>query len=312
MTDADVDGSHIRTLLLTFFFRHMRKLVEGGFVHIARPPLYKMRTKKQERYIHDEKEMMRVYVQLGVDGTALEGPNKKVEGEDLRRLIDAVLHLEDAMPLVQRKGISMEKYLREYDAKARRLPAYRARRAGKDHFFYSQEALNAWIAQEEKAAGREIQAWSDDFESPPSDAELVLNEFHGVAEAEAAVKTLNELGFQPSELYRAEEVEGKARYRLANGDTVLPVRTLRDILREIRVIGRKGLDDLQRFKGLGEMDAEQLWETTMDPARRTLLKVTIEDAIEAERMFTILMGEEVEPRREFIEKHALEVKFLDI
>jgi DNA gyrase subunit B len=93
---------------------------------------------------------------------------------------------------------------------------------------------------------------------------------------------------------------------------VIPVRTLRDILKAIRTVGRKGLKDVQRFKGLGEMDAEQLWETTMDPARRTLLKVTIEDVIQAERMFTILMGEEVEPRREFIEKHALEVKNLDI
>jgi DNA gyrase subunit B len=312
MTDADVDGSHIRTLLLTFFFRHMRKLVEGGFVYIARPPLYRIRHQKQERYVHNEQEMTRVLVELGGEGTVLEGPGRRIEGAELRTLIDAVLRLEDAMPLVQRRGLSMEKYIREYDAKAHRLPSYRARKGGKDHFFYSQESLDQWLGQEEKAAGRDLRVWSDEFEAPPADAEVVLNEFHGVAEAETAVRDLQGLGFAPSELFRAEEVDGKPRYRLAHGDLVLPVRTLRDLLKEIRVVGRKGLDDQTRFKGLGEMDAEQLWETTMDPAKRTLLKVTIEDAVEAERMFTVLMGEEVEPRREFIEKHALEVKFLDI
>jgi DNA gyrase subunit B len=126
------------------------------------------------------------------------------------------------------------------------------------------------------------------------------------------VRDLLNLGFTMNEYFRAEDVEGKPKYRLVHDADQIPVRTLRDMLKAIRTVGRKGLKDVQRFKGLGEMDADQLWETTMDPAKRTLLKVTIEDAIQAERMFTILMGEEVEPRREFIEKHALEVKFLDI
>ncbi|HYE98377.1 MAG TPA: toprim domain-containing protein, partial [Planctomycetota bacterium] len=314
MTDADVDGSHIRTLLLTFFFRHMRKLVEGGYVYIAQPPLYKVRHKKDERYVHNEKEMMRVFVDFGIDGTTLEGPGKKLAGAELRALIEAILRVEDTMPLVQRKGVPLEKYLQQYDAQAGRLPAYRARLDGRDRWFYAQEALDGWLEEEEKASGREIPVFSDDFEGPPpgSSGHVMLNEFHGVAELEVALRDLLRLGFAPAELFRTEEVDGKARYRLMNGSLALPVRNLREILREIRVIGRQGLDDVQRFKGLGEMDAEQLWETTMDPARRTLLKVTIEDGIEAERMFTILMGEEVEPRREFIEKHALEVKFLDV
>ena len=313
MTDADVDGSHIRTLLLTFFFRHMRKLVEGGFVYIAQPPLYKVRHKKDERYVHNEKEMMKVFVDYGIDGTSLEGPGKTLAGPELRRLIEAVLRLEEALPLVQRKGVSLERYLQQVDAKGGRLPVYRARRENRDHWFYSQEALDQWIAAEEKTAGKELPVHSDDFENAPADVDgIVLNEFHGAPEMEGALRDVLNLGFTASDLFRTEDVEGKARYRLANGDVALPVRTLREILREIRVIGRKGLDDVQRFKGLGEMDAEQLWETTMDPAHRTLLKVKIEDAVEAERMFTVLMGEEVEPRREFIEKHALEVKNLDV
>ena len=313
MTDADVDGSHIRTLLLTFFFRHMRKLVEGGFVHIAQPPLYKVRSKKNERYVHNEKEMMRLFVDMGVDGTALEGPSRKVAGPDLRKLIEAVLRLEEAMPLVQRKGLPLEKYLQQIDVPTGRLPVYRARRGGRDYWFYSQESLNQWVEAEEKAAGKELPVHSDDFESVAEGVDgVILNEFHGVTDIEAALRDILQLGFTAGELFRTEDVEGKTRYRLVNGDLALPVRNLREILKEIRVIGRKGLDDVQRFKGLGEMDAEQLWETTMDPKTRTLLKVTIEDAVEAERMFTILMGEEVEPRREFIEKHALEVKFLDV
>ncbi|HEX7897126.1 MAG TPA: DNA topoisomerase (ATP-hydrolyzing) subunit B [Planctomycetota bacterium] len=313
MTDADVDGSHIRTLLLTFFFRHMRKLVEGGFVHIAQPPLYKVRKKKDEQYVHNEKDMMRLFVDLGIDGTSLDGPSKKVAGADLRKLIEAVLRVEEATPFVQRKGLSLEKYLQQIDATAGRLPVYRAHRGGRDFWFYSQESLDQWIESEEKAAGKELPVHSDDFEGPPPGTDgIVLNEFHGVSEIEGGLRDILQLGFVASDLFRTEDVEGKARYRLVNGELALPVRTLREVLKEIRVIGRKGLDDVQRFKGLGEMDAEQLWETTMDPKTRTLLKVKIEDAVEAERMFTILMGEEVEPRREFIEKHALEVKFLDI
>ncbi len=314
MTDADVDGSHIRTLLLTFFFRHMRKLVEEGYVYIAQPPLYRVTHRKKERYVHDEREMTRVFVDLGVEGTTLETPSRKIAGAELRKLVEAALRIEDALPLVQRRGVAMERYLQQHDAKAGRLPVYRARWQGKERFFYSQEALDAFIEAEEKAAGRELAVHFDDQAGAPSGAEpsILLNEFHGVPELEAALRDLRDLGVQPAEYFRGEETNGASRYRLVHDALEVPVRTLRDLLREIRVIGRKGLDDVQRFKGLGEMDAEQLWETTMNPAKRTLLKVTIEDAIEAERMFTILMGEEVEPRREFIEKHALEVKFLDV
>ncbi len=314
MTDADVDGSHIRTLLLTFFFRHMRRLIEHGHVYIAQPPLYKVTHRKRERYVHDERDMTRVLVDLGIEGTALEGPARRLEGAELGRVVEAVLRLEDAMPLVQRRGVSMEKYLSHYDAAAGRLPVYRVRWQGREHYFYAQEALDRFIEAEERGAGREIETYADDWEGPPEGAPpaILLNEFHGPADVAGAVRDLLDLGFGMAEFFRTEDLEGKARYRLANAAEAIPVRSLREITRGIRQIGRKGLDDVQRFKGLGEMDADQLWDTTMDPARRTFLKVRVEDAIQAERMFTVLMGEEVEPRRDFIERHALEVKFLDI
>jgi DNA gyrase subunit B len=314
MTDADVDGSHIRTLLLTFFFRHMRKLVDGGHVYIAQPPLYKVVSKQGEEYVHNEKAMMRKYVDLGCADAALEGPTRRLAGAGLRAVVEAVMKIEDALSLVQRKGLPMERYLHQLDQATGKLPVYRARRGGKEFFFYSQEALDQWIESEEKAAGHELEVHSDDVEAPPAGVTpaILLNEFHGVTEVAGAVRDLLNLGFTMNEYFRAEDVDGKAKYRLVHEEDQIPVRTLRDLLKAIRTAGRKGLKDVQRFKGLGEMDADQLWETTMDPAKRTLLKVTIEDAIQAERMFTILMGEEVEPRREFIEKHALEVKFLDI
>ncbi|HXX93923.1 MAG TPA: DNA topoisomerase (ATP-hydrolyzing) subunit B [Planctomycetota bacterium] len=313
MTDADVDGSHIRTLLLTFFFRHMRQLVDRGHVYIAQPPLYRVARKKREDYVHNEKDMTRLLVDLGIEGAALEGGAKKLEGATLQGLVNAVLRIEDAIPMVQRRGISMERYLQHFDARTGRLPVYRARWKGKEHPFTSQEALDEWIASEEKLENREIEVYSDEYEGPRPEASpaILLNEFHGTGEIESAVKEILSLGFALGEYFRAESAEGKAKYRLTHEADGFPVHTLRDLLRGIRKFGQKGIE-VTRFKGLGEMDAEQLWETTMDPAKRTLLKVTIEDAIEAERMFTILMGEEVEPRREFIEKHALEVKFLDV
>jgi DNA gyrase subunit B len=313
MTDADVDGSHIRTLLLTFFFRHMRQLVDRGHVYIAQPPLYRVARKKREDYVHNERDMTRLLVELGVDGTVFEGPSRKLQGAEFRKLVEAVVKIEEAIPLVQRRGIAMERYLGQFDAKAGRLPVYRARWQGREGFFYSQEALDAFVEEQEKAAGRELEVFTDEYEGPADGAAagIRLNEFHGVLDIEGAARDLSALGFPLSEFFRADEPEGKAKYRLLSGEDVFPVRTLRDVLKGIRACGRKGIE-VTRFKGLGEMDAEQLWETTMDPAKRTMLKVTIEDAIEAERMFTILMGEEVEPRREFIEKHALEVKFLDV
>ncbi len=317
MCDADVDGSHIRTLLLTFFFRHMRPLIEGGGIFIAQPPLYKIVEGKKKTYVHDDHEMTRMLLASGIEGTRLEtlGSDKSVSGPEFRAMVEHLLAVEDAIAAVQRRGVAMDKFLAAWDAKSGRLPVYRARLEGREHFFYSQERFDAWIAGEEQRLGKEILLQWDDLDLPGGPDQVVAPaaEFHDLAPLEAALKGLQAAGLALPEYFRAPDVDGRPKFRLAtaSGEPV-PAHSLRDVLAGIKKIGQQRNPQITRFKGLGEMDAEELWDTTMDPSTRTLLKVNLEDALKAERMFSILMGEEVEPRREFIEKHALEVKNLDV
>ncbi len=315
MCDADVDGSHIRTLLLTFFFRHMPKLIETGYIYIAQPPLYKVTRGKRSEYVHDERHMNRILVELGCDGAALElADGRKFEGERLKTLVEHASAVENAIAEVQRRGVSMEKYLAARDSSSGRLPVYRVKLDGQERFFYTQEALAKWIADEEKSRKVEVRLNFSDLEEAPKPGAIdaAASEFHAMSGVEQAVRGLEALGVPASEFFHAPDADGKAKFRLVAGTASHPAHSLREALRALRAAGGEGLDDKQRYKGLGEMNPEQLWETTMDPARRTLVKVTMEDALKADRIFTILMGEEVEPRREFIEKHALEVKYLDI
>ncbi|MBI4565879.1 MAG: DNA gyrase subunit B, partial [Planctomycetes bacterium] len=316
MCDADVDGSHIRTLLLTFFFRHMRPLLDRGYVYIAQPPLYKVKDGKREEYIHDDADMTAMLLKIGVPGTKLEIPSegRGLEGADLESLVRCIQAIEESIPEVQRRGVSMERFLATYDAKAGRLPAYRVRTDGQDQFFYAQEALDHWIREEENRRGALVVLSWDELEQAPTPGHVLIpaSEFHDLSNLERALKGLKDAGFSIAEYFRASDAEGKAKFRLRSNGEVHPTPSIRDILQGLKKIGQKKGPDIQRFKGLGEMNAEELWETTMNPVTRTLLQVTLEDALKAERMFTILMGEEVEPRKEFIERHALEVKYLDI
>ena len=225
-----------------------------------------------------------------------------------------LVRIEDTIMLVQRKGVSMEKYLELYDRDSGQLPIYRARWEGSEQYFYTQEALDAFIGEEEKKASRELEVRTDGFSDPKEDLKpaIRLDEFHDAVEVAGAIKTLERLGFSARDFFHPIEVDGKPKHQLMHGEKSFPVGTLREVLKAIRTVGRQGLKEVKRFKGLGEMNAEELWDTTMDPDQRTLLQVSIEDGLQADRMFTVLMGEEVEPRREFIEKHALEVKFLDV
>jgi DNA gyrase subunit B len=314
MCDADVDGSHIRTLLLTFFFRHMRPLLEQGFIYIAQPPLYKITDKKNVTYIHDDAEMNRILLNLGVEGTKLETGGRAYEGAELRAVVDHLLAIEDAIPSVQRRGVAMEKFIATYDAQSGKLPVYRVKIDGREHYFYGQETLDRWIKEEEGRSQREvILAW-DDLERPAAPQEQIAwaSEFHDLGKLEAALKGLKQMGLSPADFFRSADVDGKSRFRVTSDGEPISAHSLREALGAFKKVGQRKGPEVSRFKGLGEMDASELWETTMNPATRTLKKVTLEDALKAERIFTILMGEEVEPRREFIEKHALEVKYLDV
>ena len=314
MTDADVDGSHIRTLLLTFFFRHMLPLIEDKRVFVAQPPLYKVKRKKKEMYVHSEKEMRGALVEMGLEGTGLEvlGRGETMPPERMRALVEVLQRLEDHAAAVQRKGTPFDAFLMLKNG-AGQLPVYRVRHDATEKFIYSSDEFNAFIRDQAKA-GHEFVIRHDELPEGENGGgeRLEVSEFHESRVIEATVRDLEAMGFRSADYVRVRDADAKPLYRLKWENASADCFDLKDVLGQIGKIGQKGLDMMQRFKGLGEMNAEQLWETTMDPAKRTLVRVSVEDGVKADRIFTILMGDEVEPRRDFIEKHALEVKNLDI
>jgi len=301
MTDADVDGSHIRTLLLTFFFRQMPKLIEEGYIYIAQPPLFRVRRKKREEYIHSEKEMRKALLEMGLDGTALTilGGRKprRLEGAALRQLTEILSRLEDLQMLTRRKGIALEDYLGMRKGPKKRLPLYSLEVKGERYFFSDEKELSRFLRRVEQK----------EEETLPANGVV---EFHERDEIAKTIQRLEKAGVS-LDAYFQNEKQRKPHFLLKYDGEDSPVASGSELLPAIRKIGQKGLD-IQRYKGLGEMNPQQLWETTMNPETRTLLRVRLEDAVKADQMFTVLMGSGVEPRRQFIEKHALEVRYLDI
>jgi DNA gyrase subunit B len=260
MTDADVDGSHIRTLLLTFFFRQMPQLIRDGRIYVAQPPLYKVTRKRQVSYLRDEAAMRKLLVDLGTQSAELVVQNRRRhKGETLRRIVSLLESVGDQANLTSRRGLPLAHVVARWDELKNRPEV---RRLGE---LFSQLA-------EFDIAWRE---W-----------------FMRVEESVSGEKL-------------------RTRYAIETPAGVAAVAGAGEIAPAIFEIARQGME-VGRFKGLGEMNAEELWMTTMDPARRTLLRVTLESASKAEAMFSTLMGENVERRREFIEEHALDVKNLDI
>jgi len=326
MTDADVDGSHIRTLLLTFFFRQMPVLVEKGFIYIAQPPLYKIKKGKKEEYVLSDKEMNDSMMRLGSSGASLQrlAKNGEVTGDEvtgprLRELLELLVKFEDFAAVLRKRGVDFDKYLAQWDHDYGTLPSYLVQIDGKSHWFHDDTALAKFTEAETKRRGGEFNLITEeDYWSGRKSEGALLLEVHMASKIAEVVKRLEVRGFKPIEWFEppADEMAGaRPRFRLvvenkANVGGFIDLWSLRQALKSIRDGGREGLD-VQRFKGLGEMNDDQLWETTMDPTKRTLLKVTLEDQEAADQMFTVLMGEVVEPRREFIEKHALEVKNID-
>ncbi len=290
MCDADSDGAHIKTLLLTFLYRQMPKLIEEGHVYIAQPPLYRIKRGKREEYINTEEEMSSLLLELGMEGQSLVRLKDKHSYSDKqsRAILDLLVELEKVASSIERKGVEFEKYCQMMKPKTKKLPIFGAKVEGKDHFLYNSGEL----ADLTKSGGEE-----------PSD----VVEFFEAKELEKLAGELAKFGLDLASWPKSE----KPLFELVGEKKKTPLFGLEELLAAIRGLGREGMT-IQRYKGLGEMNPEQLWETTMDPDRRTIVKITLEDAVEADQIFTVLMGDQVEPRRKFIEEHALEVKHLDI
>jgi DNA gyrase subunit B len=316
MTDADVDGSHIRTLLLTFFYRQMYDLVKGGYVYAAQPPLFRVRHKKETYYVQTEEEMKAQLLDAGLTDAVFEpGDGRTIAGEEMDNLCRKLAALEDSLLALERRGISLRAHAVRRDPVTGRLPMYHVFLGQQEHWFTTREQLDAFVAAQEQEGGEELDL-ADDGNEGSEVAEplkkLHIVELHEVRSINNQLAALRGMGFEIDSLIPQERtgVE-EPRYRLRRGESVTGLEDLRGLLAAVRAAGEKGLQ-VTRFKGLGEMNAEELRETTLDPANRTLVQVTMEDVGAADDIFRILMGDKVEPRREFIEKHAMEARNLDV
>jgi DNA gyrase subunit B len=317
MTDADVDGSHIRTLLLTFFYRHMPALIENNFIYIARPPLYRVKRKKDMIYIHSEKEMDEHLLKLGISDILIRPAKsqhsfEKERSEDLLKLI---LEVEGMIYSIERKGIPFGEFMAAKNSDGK-YPQYFVTMGIGNRFVYNDEEL---VKVKQEDSELQLKNFEETLKAIPEN-ELTedMKQFKAKSLSYLElydVNTFKELEHKLMQFDLSFEhylkQNGKLFDILQEGDEIVPIYTLRDLVNFLRQNGRKGIE-IQRYKGLGEMNADQLWETTMDPDKRTLIKVTIPDAIAADYMFTMLMGEDVGPRKSFIEQHALFVKNLDI
>jgi len=312
MTDADVDGLHIRTLLLTFFFRHMRGLIDRGMIYIAQPPLYGVKRKSKIQYYLDDAAFQSALLASGTEGVTLECAARKAawSGAKLRELVENLLDLEGLARVLHRHGVELTQVLAAWLEK-KRMPMFRVTINGDTLLAYSQKEVDSIIKQAAKAKGREL-AVSNGAGAEEGEAELDVIELHEVANVRKCIARLTQArldiaDYSPPE--RAEEGAEPKYVVRANGDSTA-LMSLSEVPAAVRKLAEKGME-IQRYKGLGEMNPAQLGETAMNPATRLLLRVTIEDAAEADRLFTLLMGDKVEPRRQFIERHALEATDLD-
>lgn len=308
MTDADVDGSHIRTLLLTFFYRQMPELIENGYIYIAQPPLYKVKRGKKEEYIKDEKSMFRYMMRQATNEAKITSDGRLVEGRELSKSLEQTVEYKNYF----------ERFVRRMNSDTKLLDAIVSGFAGKDGVLaqnsiklrkvFEQEDLMAQIEGKIAAAGFKTELMSDEEHglseieiTYPNGSTFIFDwnmasyvEFQKVVELSTILNKNFPAPFMMGEEGKSEEINSRE-----------------ELLEKIMNAAKKDLT-IQRYKGLGEMNPEQLWETTMDPEKRTLLQVKIEDAIETDQIFTVLMGDQVEPRRKFIEDNALDVKNLDV
>ena len=323
MTDADVDGSHIRTLLLTFFYRHMKPLITGGRIFIAQPPLYLVSRKRHKEYVLDERRMQTSLINLGLTGTRLEvrqtarrKPNtlKSFTGAKLAELVAILDQLSERVRIIERRGLGFARLMaRRRDGK---LPTHWILLNGHNVFCHSAEEYEEVLTRHGVGLAEDEEDDNGNGGSAAGGRIQRRAELHEARDIEKLFAKLETRGLSPDDYLgvREELVTGEkvpAKYVLINEDATVELDNVAAIAPGVRGLGGKGIE-IKRFKGLGEMNADELWETTMDPTRRVLLRIKAEEAEEAERMFTLLMGDNVENRRNFIEEHALDVKNLDV
>lgn len=334
MTDADIDGAHIRTLLLTFFCRQMPALVKAGYVYIAQPPLYKITRKKKEQFVQDDAQLNRILIGLGADDVVLKaganGDSEAFAADTLKEILEMLARLSRYSDVIARNSGDFEVYLNE--GKDGKLPEYLIQlREGNEvsvHYFLDERALRDFAASNPDLhlfGRREVdpaESEGEDSESGESTApssnggpsrRARLVEIH---EANSIAKLLARLGEMGLDIEHFSS-QDEPLFQVIEGDgenaKVHPVFSVPEILQTVMEIGKRGME-IQRYKGLGEMNAKELFATTMDPKFRKLLRVKMDEdnAVEADKMFTILMGDAVEPRKQYIEDHALNVRNLDV
>lgn len=310
MTDADVDGSHIRTLLLTFFYRQMPELIENGYIYIAQPPLYKVKRGKKEEYIKDENSMLRYMMKQATSDIQLKSVSngKDYEGRELSRMLEQVTQYKRYF----------ERFVRRLANDTRLLDIILDAFNGRDGILTKQKLkLRQVFENEELIAQIEGKIANAGYHT-----ELLTDEEHGLAEIEITLANGTTVLFDWNmasyvEFQKAVDLKGSleaelpAPFVLGENGKSEEIATREELLEKVLAMAKKDIG-IQRYKGLGEMNPEQLWETTMDPEKRTLLQVRVEDAIETDEVFTVLMGDQVEPRRKFIEDNALDVRNLDV
>ncbi|MCA8958929.1 MAG: DNA topoisomerase (ATP-hydrolyzing) subunit B [Planctomycetes bacterium] len=361
MTDADVDGSHIRTLLLTFFFRQMPELAENGFIYIAQPPLYRVKWRKDEKYIQNEGELEDVLLGLATSSTQLQvsSDRRVIEGEAIGSLLNDIRELGRHERRLSRQGLDVRQWVREEWSNSGALPVFRVVAANQESgtlHFTREGKYRDFLADQTSKLGHEPrigrldsngvpiqpepeprvdEAETAGGESPTSGEDVVprcdlfVREFLGVDEVNRLLASIEERGFDLASLYPpeqdgmdevvpvfdfsgdGEDIAARALAVLKVDSSEIPLDDLSSLLPKT-LEAMKSKVSMTRFKGLGEMNPDQLWETTMDPTTRKMQRVTIEDQVGADNIFTIMMGPNVEPRRNFIEKHALEARSLDV
>ena len=326
MTDADVDGSHIRTLLLTFFYRQMTELVRSGKIYIAQPPLYQIKRKKREEYVEDDAELNKILIKLGAEDVRLKNlaDDKEITAAQLKDILESLEKLAKLSESIRRHGGEFESFLAKRNARSGKLPAYLVKiRDGNEetvHYFPDEKALREFHQE-----NPDLNLFDADVQQEllPLQSGTKTNgvgrrratkvELHEATTiqkliAELARKGLKVDHYAASDRPIFELIEGEGERASTH-----PLFSIQEILQKTLEIGRRGVQ-ITRFKGLGEMNAKELFETTMNPEKRKLLKVDLNDdnAVEADQMFTRLMGDAVEPRRQYIEDNALNVRNLDV